>query len=98
MPGALHGIRIVDFTQGTAGPYAGMLLAEQGADVVKVEPPPGDRARGTPAFHVLNRSKRSIVLDLTRPADQASAQELASAADVVLVDVLPEEAERLGID
>jgi crotonobetainyl-CoA:carnitine CoA-transferase CaiB-like acyl-CoA transferase len=94
--GALDGVRIIDFTQGTAGPYAGMLLAEQGADVIKVEPPAGDRARGTPAFHVLNRSKRGIVLDLASPADQNRAEDLA--ADVVLVDLLPEKAERLGID
>jgi len=98
MAGALEGIRIVDFTQGTAGPYAGMLLAEQGADVLKVEPPAGDRARGTAAFHVLNRSKRGIVLDLTRADGRAMAQELASAADVVLVDHLQGRAQELGID
>jgi len=98
MAGALESIRVIDFTQGTAGPYAGMLLAEQGAEVVKVEPPAGDRARGTPAFHVLNRSKRGIVLDLTRRDDRERAQQLASAADVALVDQLPGEAERLGID
>jgi crotonobetainyl-CoA:carnitine CoA-transferase CaiB-like acyl-CoA transferase len=98
MAGAFEGIRVVDFTQGTAGPYAGMLLAEQGADVVKVEPPAGDRARGTPVFHVLNRSKRGIVLDLTRGDGRRRAQELASAADVVLVDQLQGKAEELGID
>ncbi len=98
MPGVLDGIRVVDFTQGTAGPYAGMLLAEQGADVIKVEPPSGDRARGTPAFHVLNRSKRGIVLDLSIEEDREKALALASAADVVLVDGLPDEARRLGID
>ena len=97
MAGALEGVRIVDFTQGTAGPYASMLLAEQGADVLKVEPPAGDRARGTPAFHVLNRSKRGIVLDLTRADGRAMAQELASAADVVLVDHLQGKAEEMGI-
>ena len=73
MSGAFDGIRVIDFTQGRAGPYAGMLLAEQGADVIKVEPPAGDRARGTPAFHVLNRSKRGVILDLTRRGDRASA-------------------------
>lgn len=97
MPGAFDGIRVIDFTQGRAGPYAGMLLAEQGADVIKVEPPAGDRARGTPAFHVLNRSKRGVVLDLTRSEGRARARELAGAADVVLVDLLPEQAERQGI-
>jgi crotonobetainyl-CoA:carnitine CoA-transferase CaiB-like acyl-CoA transferase len=98
MPGAFDGIRVIDFTQGRAGPYAGMLLAEQGADVIKVEPPAGDRARGTPAFHVLNRSKRGIVLDLTRREGRARARDLAAAADVLLVDQLPEHAKRQGID
>ena len=98
MVGALESIRIIDFSQGTAGPYAGMLLAEQGADVIKVEPPAGDRARGAPAFHVLNRSKRGIVLDLTRRNDCDRARELASTADVVLVDRPLDEAGRLGID
>ncbi len=98
MAGAFEGIRIVDFTQGTAGPYASLLLAEQGADVLKVEPLAGDRARGTAAFHVLNRSKRGIVLDLTRAEGRATAQELASAADVVLVDQLQGKAGELGID
>jgi crotonobetainyl-CoA:carnitine CoA-transferase CaiB-like acyl-CoA transferase len=97
MSGAFEGIRVIDFTQGRAGPYAGMLLAEQGADVIKVEPPVGDRARGTPAFHVLNRSKRGVVLDLRRREGRAGAQELAAAADVVLIDQLPEQAERQGI-
>jgi crotonobetainyl-CoA:carnitine CoA-transferase CaiB-like acyl-CoA transferase len=98
MPGTFDGIRVIDFTQGRAGPYAGMLLAEQGADVIKVEPPAGDRARGTPAFHVLNRSKRGIVLDLTRREGRARARDLAAAADVLLVDQLPEHAKRQGID
>ena len=98
MAGALEGVGVVDFTQGTAGPYASMLLAEQGADVLKVEPPAGDRARGTPAFHVLNRSKRGVVLDLTCRSDRARAQELASAADVVLVDHLQGKAKEMGID
>ena len=55
-PGALYGIRIVESAQDIAGPYAAMLLAEQGADVIKVEPPDGDRARALPGFAVWNRS------------------------------------------
>ncbi len=98
MAGALDGVTVVDFSQGRAGPYAGMLLAEQGANVIKVEPPAGDRARGTPAFHVLNRSKLGVVFDLTSPEGRAKARELAATADVVLVDHLPQGAERLGID
>jgi len=97
MAGILEGIRVVDFTQGTAGPYASMILAEQGADVVKVEPPEGDRTRGTPAFHALNRSKRSVVLDLAAGEDLRRAQQLAGTADVVLVDELPQRADEIGI-
>ena len=95
---AFSGIRVVDLTQGIAGPYAAMLLAEQGADVIKVEPPAGDRTRGKPAFHVLNRSKRGVVLDLSSDEGRAKALELAAGADVVLADALPAELQRLGID
>jgi len=98
MTGALEGIRVLDFTQDTAGPFAGMLLAEQGADVVKVEPPSGDRARGQPGFYVVNRSKRGITLDLSTNDGRERAQVLAAEADVVLVDGLQEQAVELGID
>jgi len=98
MAGVFNGIRILDFTQDTAGPFAGMLLAEQGADVIKVEPPTGDRARGRPGFYVVNRSKRGIVLDLTGKDGREKAQTLAAEADVVLVDGLQEQAAELGID
>ncbi len=95
---ALEGLHVLDFTQGVAGPYAGMLLAEQGADVIKVEPPEGDRSRGRPVFHVLNRSKRGTVLDLASAEGQRKAQELAREADAVLVDALDDELRRAGID
>lgn len=98
MDGALQNTRVIDLTQGLAGPYTGMLLAEQGADVIKIEPPVGDRSRGTPHFHVLNRSKRGIVLDLEQPDGRARSLDLMSGADVVLVDQLPERLAALGID
>ena len=66
--GSLHGVRIVECAQDIAGPYAAMLLAEQGAEVIKVEPPGGDRARGLPGFAVWNRSKRGVVADLSSAA------------------------------
>jgi crotonobetainyl-CoA:carnitine CoA-transferase CaiB-like acyl-CoA transferase len=97
-PGAFHGVRVLDFTQGIAGPYAAMLLAEQGADAIKVEPPGGDRARGRPAFYVLNRSKRGVMLDLESAEGRLKAQDLAANADVVLVDSPPEVLRRWGID
>jgi crotonobetainyl-CoA:carnitine CoA-transferase CaiB-like acyl-CoA transferase len=98
MPGVFNGVRILDFTQGTAGPFAGMLLAEQGADVVKVEPPAGDRSRGQPVFHAVNRSKRGIILDLSSQAGREKAHALVKGADVVLVDGLQQDAGDLDID
>ena len=86
MASALDGIRIVEVTQDIAGPYTGMLLAEQGAEVIKIEPPPGDRARGTPGFHVWNRSKRSVIADPTIEEGREFIHRLASTADVLLID------------
>ena len=63
MAGALEGIRVIDFGQYVAGPMAAMLLADQGADVIRIEPPGGPRF-DTPANATYNRGKRSIVLDL----------------------------------
>ena len=89
MASALDGIRIVEIAQGIAGPYTGMLLAEQGAEVIKIEPPSGDHTRGTPGFHVWNRSKKSVVADLTTPAGQRQIHQLIESADVILVDTQP---------
>ncbi|MFA5078906.1 MAG: CoA transferase, partial [Dehalococcoidia bacterium] len=65
--GALSGIRVLDFGQYIAGPFAATLLAEQGAEVIKVERPGGDPLRGQDAFMVWNRSKKGIILDLKKP-------------------------------
>ena len=72
MPGALDGIRVIDFGQYVSGPLAGMLLADQGADVIRVDPPGGPRWQ-TPANATWNRGKRSTVLDLKQPEDRASS-------------------------
>ncbi len=96
MGSALDGIRIIELTQDIAGPYTGMLLAEQGAEVIKVEPPQGDRARGTPGFHVWNRSKRSVIADPTTHAGRELTHRLISTADVILSDAQPGDAETLG--
>ena len=100
MAGALDGIRVIDLTQGIAGPYTGMLLAEQGAQVVKIEPPQGDAARGTPGFHVWNRSKQSVVADAATAEGLALIRRLVAGADVVLTDFQPgsEDEARLGYD
>ncbi|MDW3215296.1 MAG: CoA transferase [Ilumatobacteraceae bacterium] len=81
------GIRIVDLTQGMAGPMATMVLADHGADVVKVEPPGGDWARAhLRGFHMWNRGKRSVELDLSNGSDRADLVALVARADVVVTD------------
>src|SRR5204863_140152 len=64
MPGALHGVRVLDLSWGIAGPLGVLLLAEQGADVIKVEPPGGDPFRDYSGYAVWNRSRRSVTVDL----------------------------------
>lgn len=91
------GLRVVDFSQGMAGPLCTMILADNGADVVKVEPPGGDWARGEPGFRMWNRGKRSVVLNLKDPDDRQVALELVAGADVVVEAYRPGVAERLGI-
>ena len=103
----LSDIRVVDFCQVFAGPAATMHLADQGADVIKVETPEGDNARGFAAlqgspgmsrgFIALNRNKRNIVLDLTKPEGREVAYRLVSQADVAVCNLRPSVPERLGI-
>jgi crotonobetainyl-CoA:carnitine CoA-transferase CaiB-like acyl-CoA transferase len=106
MDGPLEGYRIVDLTAMVSGPIATMMLAEQGADVVKVEPPgQGDlvraigRARSgiTPLFATSNRSKRSIVIDLKQAAGVDLLKRLVSTADVFVQNFRPGTADRMGI-
>jgi crotonobetainyl-CoA:carnitine CoA-transferase CaiB-like acyl-CoA transferase len=96
MPCALDGIRVIDFGQYVAGPLACMLLADQGADVIRVDPPGGPRFQ-TPANAVWNRGKRSIVLDLSRENDRAMARGLIASADVVVENFRPGVMDRLGL-
>jgi crotonobetainyl-CoA:carnitine CoA-transferase CaiB-like acyl-CoA transferase len=94
---ALQGIRVIDFGHYIAGPLAGMLLADQGAEVIKVERPGGDPARACAAFATWNRGKQSVQLDLQSPNGRAQAQALVRTADVVIENFRPGVAERLGI-
>ena len=96
MAGALDGIRVIDFGQYIAGPLVGMLLADQGADVIKVDPPGGPRWK-TPANATWNRGKRSIVLDLKQVDDLATAKGLVQGADVVVENFRPGVMDRLGL-
>ena len=97
MEQALSGFRIIDFGHYLPGPYAAMLLAEQGAEVIKVEGPRGDPARDDPGFMVWNRSKKSIQLDLKKDQGLKIALELIKKADVIIENFQPGVADRLGI-
>jgi crotonobetainyl-CoA:carnitine CoA-transferase CaiB-like acyl-CoA transferase len=98
MASVLDGIRVLDLSWGVAGPVAGMLLSDHGADVVKIEPPGGDPWRDTPGYAAWLRGRRSIELDLRDPGDRGVAHSLARGADVVLESYGPGTAERLGVD
>lgn len=105
----LEGVRVVDFTSAMAGPACSMLLADFGADVVKIEAPDGDVGRHwgserfgeggqfSGLFLALNRNKRSIVLDLKSPADNEIALALMEQADIVIESFTPGVADRLGV-
>jgi formyl-CoA transferase len=106
-PRALDGLRVLDQTQVMAGPFCAMLLADMGADVIKIEPPAGETTRGmdlelTPGvsapFLAVNRNKRGIVLDLKRAEGVAILKALAATADVLIENYRPGVARRLGVD
>lgn len=97
----LTGLRVLDFGHTIMGPCAGMLLADLGADVIKVEARDGDSTRRLPGFAAgffatFNRNKRSIAIDLKRPEGQAVVHRLAAKADVLLENYAPGTIERLG--
>ncbi|WP_166985994.1 CaiB/BaiF CoA transferase family protein [Canibacter zhoujuaniae] len=106
--GALAGVRVADFSRVLAGPYATMMLADLGADVIKIESPAGDGTRqwtppvnkaGQATYFVsANRGKRSIALDLSNAADLKIARELAETADVVIENFKPGTMAKFGLD
>ncbi|MGK2966491.1 MAG: CaiB/BaiF CoA transferase family protein, partial [Tepidiformaceae bacterium] len=98
MVGAFAGLRILDFTQGIAGPMACMILSDFEPDVIKVEPPGGDRMKEHPGYLAWNRNKRRVTLDLHTYEGLHAAKELIATADVAVFDALPGELERLGLD
>ena len=98
MASVLDGVRVLDLSWGVAGPIAGMLLADHGADVVKIEPPGGDPFRGTPGYDAWLRGRRSVELDLRVPDDHAAFLALARDADVLLESFAPGTTQRLGIE
>ncbi len=103
MAGALEGIRVAEFANYVSGPYAGMLLGDMGAEVIKVEAPDGgDPFRGwgrveySPTFGSVNRNKKSIVLDLKSADGVAAARALMRTADVLIENFRTGTMERLG--
>ncbi len=98
MSQALAAINIVAFDSNLGAAYAPMLLAENGARAIKVEPPGGSRERGTPHFHVLNRSKRALELDLDDRASQVRVAELIRWADIVVTGFTPARLKQLRLD
>lgn len=96
-PRILEGVRVIDCSEGIAGPVATLLLAEAGADVIKVENPGGDPSRGSPGFLTWNRSKRSVVLDLDQPTGRRDLELLLSGADVFVHNFPPARAAELGL-
>ena len=105
--GPLAGILVADFSRVLAGPYATMLLADLGAEVIKVESPAGDDTRGwvpptrgdTGTYYLaVNRNKRSVVLDLTLDDDRRLAHELSARADVLIQNFKPGGLTRFGLD
>jgi crotonobetainyl-CoA:carnitine CoA-transferase CaiB-like acyl-CoA transferase len=104
MAGPLDGIRVIDLTTVVSGPVCTMILADQGADVIKIEPPGGDIARRTSGdgeftamFVSSNRGKRSLALDLKQPAALEALRRLIATADVLVQNFRPGTMERLGL-
>ena len=99
----LDGVRVVEFTHMVMGPTCGMILADLGAEVIKVEPPGGDKTRRLPGlgigfFRTFNRNKKSVVLDLASPEGQAKALELIGKTDAMLENFRPGHMATLGLD
>ncbi len=107
MPGPLHGVRVIEIGQALAGPLAGVILADMGADVIKVEKPDGgDDARmwGPPfidgdslSFHTNNRGKRSVTVDIKNPADVEKLKALSAHADILIQNLRPGIVDDFGI-
>src|SRR5215469_1817981 len=109
MGGVLDGVRVVEVSMWAMVPAAGAILAEWGADVIKVEGPDGDPVRALvtaglkpdgPRFtwEMWNRGKRAMAMDLTQPGAQEIVRQLVAEADVFLTSILPGQRKKLGID
>jgi crotonobetainyl-CoA:carnitine CoA-transferase CaiB-like acyl-CoA transferase len=105
-PGALDGVRVLDVTQFMAGPFCSVILADLGADVIKIEPPGGESTRKmvgavgseSPAFNAVNRGKRSVVLNLKLPEGRDAFRRMARSIDIVVENNRPGVMRKLGLD
>lgn len=102
MTGALAGLRVLDCTHVIAGAWCSLILADLGADVIKIEPPSGETTRGHPgaafrAFDFVNRNKRAIALDLSTEAGAGVVRKLAETADVFVENYRPGSLDRMGL-
>lgn len=102
MPGPLHGLTVLDCTHVIAGAYCSMLLADLGADVIKIEPPSGEVTRGRPEspfkpFDFMNRNKRAIAVDVANPAGAEVVRTLARTADIFVENFRPGALTRSGL-
>src|SRR5438067_923806 len=103
---ALAGLRVLDLTQVMAGPFCAMILADLGADVIKIEPPSGDSTRqmpgavagDSPSFNAVNRGKRSVVLNLKTAGGRAACARLTQTTDIVIENYRPGVMAALGLD
>src|SRR4051812_15299286 len=98
----LAGVRVIEFTHMVLGPAAGLMLADMGADVIKIEPAEGDGTRrllgsGAGYFLMYNRNKRSLCVDLKSAAGHEAVLRLAESADVVIENFRPGTMDRLGL-
>ena len=107
MTAALEGVRVADFSHVIAGPYCTMILADMGAEVIKIEPPKGDATRGytppdaageSPTFLGLNRNKQGVVLDLAREEGREIARDIVARSDVLMENFATGVMQRLGLD
>ena len=98
MAQVFDGITVLDFTSGRAGGVATMVMSDFGAEVIKVEPPGGEKFRNSPGSIQWNRGKKSVVLDLKTQDGRDNARELAQLSDVVVESFRPGVTRRLGID
>ena len=96
MSGALQGIRVIDFGQYLAGPLLAVMLADQGAEVIRLDPPGGPRWKHA-ANAMLQRGKRSMVLDLHSASERATAERLVASADILVENFRPGVMDRLGL-